>query len=83
MKVNLLKIEEWERNRSRGFMKRMKEAWYDVYKNSTLSPQTLTDNAARFFKDILLLNVITVRNGNDKVEVKKTLRRMKTMRKKS
>ena len=83
MKVNLLKIEEWERNRSRGFMKRMKEAWYDVYENSTLSPQTLTDNAARFFKDISLLNVITVRNGNDNVEVKKTLRRMKTMRKKS
>ena len=27
MKVNLLKIEEWERHRGRGFTKRTKEAW--------------------------------------------------------
>ena len=27
MKVNLLKIEEWERHRGRGFTKRTKEGW--------------------------------------------------------
>ena len=62
MKVNLLKIEERERNRGRGFMKRMKEAWDDIYENSTISAQTLRDNAARFRKDNSLLNLITVRD---------------------
>ena len=65
MKVNLLKIEERERNRGRGFMKRMKEAWDDIYENSTISAQTLRDNAARFLKDNSLLNLITARDGND------------------
>ena len=40
MKVNLLKIEERERNRGRGFMKRMKEAWDDIYENSAKTAQT-------------------------------------------
>ena len=65
MKVKLLKIEERERNRGRGFMKRMKEAWDDIYENSTISAQTLIDNAARFRKDKSLLNLIKVRDGND------------------
>ena len=30
MKVNLQKIEERKRNRGRGFIKRMKEAWNDI-----------------------------------------------------
>ena len=46
-------------------MKRMKEAWDDIYENSTISAQTLRDNAARFRKDNSLLNLITVRDGND------------------
>ena len=49
MKVNLLKIEEWDY----------------IYENSTVSAQTLRDNAARFRKDNSLLNLITVRDGND------------------
>ena len=65
MKVNLLKIEERERNRGRGFMKRMKEAWGDIYENSTISAQTLRDSATRFRKDNSLFNLITVRDGND------------------
>ena len=65
MKVNLLRIEERERNRSRGFMKRMKEAWDEIYENSTISAQTLRDNAARFYKNNSLLNLITERDGND------------------
>ena len=43
-------------------MKRMKEAWDDIYENTIMSAQTLRMN---------------------QLEVKKTLRRMKTMRKKS
>ena len=65
MKVNLLKIEERERNRGRGFMKRMKEAWDDIYENSTISVHTLRDNAARFRKYNSLLGLITVSDGND------------------
>ena len=53
--INLLKIEERERNRGRGFMKRMKEAWDDMYGESSMTAQTLRGNAARF----------EVRNGND------------------
>ena len=60
-----------------------------------MSAQTLRGNAARFRKDNSLLNLITVRDGNDVepeainiraiklVRLKKTLSRMKTMRKKS
>ena len=60
-----------------------------------MSAQTLRGNAARFRKDNSLLNLITVRDGNDvepeainiraikSVRLKKTLSRMKTMRKKS
>ena len=43
MKANLLKIEECERNRGRRLMKRMKEAWEDLYENSinsVMSAQT-------------------------------------------
>ena len=60
-----------------------------------MSAQTLRGNSARFRKDNSLLNLITVRDGNDvepeainiraikSVRLKKTLSRMKTMRKKS
>ena len=65
IKVNLLKIEEQERNRGCGFMKRMKEAWDDIYENSTMSARTLRNNAARFRKDNSSLNLITVRDRND------------------
>ena len=50
VKANLLKIEERERNRGRGFMNIMKEAWNDIYENSTMSAQTLRDDAAKFRK---------------------------------
>ena len=51
MKVNLMKIEERERNRGRGFMKRMKEAWDTIYVDKPMSAQTLRDKAARFRKN--------------------------------
>ena len=50
-------------------MKKMKEAWDDIYKNSTMSDQTLRGNAARFRKDNSLLILLKVKDGND-VETK-------------
>ena len=76
-------------------MKRMKDAWDDMYENSTMNAQTLRDNTTRFGKDNLLLNLIKVRDGNNvepraidrraikPVRIQKTLSKMKTMRKKS
>ena len=46
-------------------MKKMKEAWDDIYGNSTISAQTLRDNAFRFWRDNSLLNLIRVRDGNN------------------
>ena len=40
---NLLKIEERERNRGRGFRIRMKETWDDIYENSKMSAQRLAE----------------------------------------
>ena len=65
MKVNLLKIEERERNQGPEFRKRMKEAWNNIYENSTISAQTLRHNGARFCKDNSLLKRITQRDRND------------------
>ena len=47
----------------------MKEAWDDIYENSTMSDQTLRGNAARFRKDNSLLILLKVNDGND-VETK-------------
>ena len=67
----------------------------DTYENSTMSCQTLRVNAARFRKDNSLLSLLKVRDGNDvkpeaihiraiePVRSQKTLKRVKTMRKKS
>ena len=41
MNINLLKIEERERNRDHRFMKRMKEAWDDMYENSVMRAQNI------------------------------------------
>ena len=50
-------------------MKKMKEAWDDIYENSAMSDQTLRGNAARFRKDNSLLILLKVKDGND-VETK-------------
>ena len=62
MKMNLLTIEEHERKRGRGFMKRMKEAWDGIYENNLMSAQTLGGNAVRFRKDKWLLSLIEIRD---------------------
>ena len=46
-------------------MKKGKEAWDDIYQNSTMSDQTLRDNKAKFCKDNLSLNPIKVHDRND------------------
>ena len=65
MKVNLLKIEERERNRGLRFLKKVKEAWNDIYQNSTMSKKTVRDNTAKFCKDNSSLNLIKIRYRND------------------
>ena len=65
MKINLLRIEEQERSRGRGFMKRMKEAWDAIYEEKPMSAQCLRDNAARFRKDEAVTNLIEVRDERD------------------
>ena len=65
MKLNLLKIEERERKKGRGFMKRIKDEWDIIYGNIPLSTQALRDNAARFRKDKALLSLIEVENNED------------------
>ena len=65
MKINLLKIEELERKRGRGFTKRMEEAWDAIYGDKPMSAQTLRDNAVRFRRNSSLLNLIEVRDGTD------------------
>ena len=58
MKSSLLRIEDQERSKGRGFMKRMKEAWDLIYDDKPVSAQCLRDNAARIWKDKALMNLI-------------------------
>ena len=52
MKVRLAQIDNEERKRGRGFMKRVKERWVDEHpEHATASIQKLRDNAARFRKE--------------------------------
>ena len=62
MKLNLLRIEKVEREKGRGFMKRMKKAWDLIYEDRPLSAQCLRDNAARFHNDKSLMNLLLVRD---------------------
>ena len=81
MKVSLLKIEK------RGaFMKRMKETWMDIYENSTMNTQILRDNPATLKvrdENDVEPNVIDIRAIEPIRNQEKTLRRMKTRRKKA
>ena len=65
MKINLLRIEEQERSRGRGFMKRMKKTWDAIYEEKPISAQCLRDNAARYRKDKVVTNLIEVRDERD------------------
>jgi len=66
MKVTLIKIDEEERRKGRGFMKRVKARWdmkFPEYESA--SWQKLRDNAARFKKDPEIKNLILVRQREE------------------
>ena len=66
MKVRLVQIDNEERNRGRGFMKRVKEKWIVEYpEHATTSIQKLRNNAARFRKEQTITNLILVRQRNE------------------
>ena len=70
MKINLLKIEECEIKRGRGFMTRLKEAWDAIYGDKPIGAQTLRDKAVRFRRNSSLLNLIQVRDLFNLVRVR-------------
>ena len=66
MKVTLVKVDEEERRKGRGFMKRVKARWdmkFPEYESATW--QKLRDNAARFKKDPEIKNLILVRQREE------------------
>ena len=66
MKVRLVQIDEEERKRGRGFMKRVKERWVDGYpEHARAGIQKLCDNAARCRKEQTITNLILVRQRNE------------------
>ena len=66
MKVRLVQIDNKERKRRRGFIKRVKERWIGKYpEHATASIQKLRDNAARFRKEQTITNLILVRQRNE------------------
>ena len=66
MKVHLIVIDQEERQKGRGFMKRVKERWdtkYPEYKR--VSMQQLRDNASRFKTEKEIINLILVRRRQE------------------
>ena len=62
MKINLVVMDNEERSKGRGFMKRVKERWDQRYPEySSASWQKLRDNSARFKKETDVMNLILVR----------------------
>ena len=66
MKTELVILDQEERAKGRGFMKRVKERWDSKYpKYQSAGLQTLRDNAARFKKDPVLQDLILVRKRDE------------------
>ena len=65
MKIRLIQIDEEERNKGRGFMKRVKERCDAESECGTISMQNLRDNAARFKKKTEIKNLILVRKRQE------------------
>ena len=62
----MVQIDNEERKRGRGFMKRVKERWVDEYpEHATASIQKLRDNAARFRKEQTITDLTLVRQRNE------------------
>ena len=66
MKISLIIIDEEERHKGRGFMKRVKERWdVKLPEHATASMQKLRDNASRFKKDHEIMNLMLVRKKTE------------------
>ena len=66
MKISLVTIDDEERRKGRGFMKRVKERWDEKYPEyRQASWQKLRDNAVRFKKETEIMNLILVRQRED------------------
>ena len=70
MKISLVVMDNEERSKGRGFMKRVKERWDQRYPEySSASWQKLRDNSARFKKEQDVMNLILVRQREEQQEV--------------
>ena len=66
MKIKLVKINDEERTKGRGFMKRVKERWdLEFSEQESVSMHNLGNNASRFQKEPEIRNLIVVRNRNE------------------
>ena len=66
MKIKLVKIDDEERSKGKGFMKRVKETWdLEFPQQASVSIQNLRNNASRFQKQPEIRNLILVRNTDE------------------
>ena len=69
MKIDIVTLDNEERSKGRGFMKRVKNRWDQKYPEyQTASWQKLRDNAARFKKEPEIMNLLLVRNGSEQLD---------------
>ena len=65
MKIKLVKIDDEEQNKGRGFMKRVKERRdLEFHEQASVSMHNFTNNASYFQKELGIRNLILVRNRN-------------------
>ena len=70
MKISLVVMDNEERSKGRGFMKRVKERWDQRYlEYNSASWQKLRDNSTRFKKEPDVMNLILVRQREEQQEV--------------
>ena len=66
MKIKLVKIDDEERSKGRGFMKRVQERWdLKFLEQASFNMHNLRNNASRFQKELEIRNLILVRNRNE------------------
>ena len=65
MKIKLVKIDDEDQSKGRGFMKRVKERWdFEFLELASVSMHNLRNNAPRFQKEPEIRNLILVRDRN-------------------
>ena len=63
MKIKLVKTDDEEQNKVKGFMKRVKERWdLEFHEQASVSMHNLRNNASCFQKELGIRNLILVRN---------------------